>query len=137
MIPDRALTRVRRSWLAAGWALVVFVVVLSVTPVPVEIPVQSGDKYSHVLAYAVLMCWFTHLHETSRHRAGLAAAFIALGIVLEFVQRWTGYRTFDLADMAAGAAGVAAGWMLAPPRIPNSLHWLERRIRSRARHSNP
>jgi hypothetical protein len=41
------------------------------------------------------------------------------------VQRWTGYRTFDVWDMAADAAGVAIGWLLAPPRLPNVLCGVE------------
>jgi hypothetical protein len=28
--------------------------------------------------------------------------------------------------MVADAIGVAAGWVFAPPRLPNYLHWLEK-----------
>ena len=34
---------------------------------------------------------------------------LALGVALEFMQGWTDYRTFDVADMAADALGVAVG----------------------------
>jgi hypothetical protein len=42
------------------------------------------------------------------------------------VQRATGYRTFDVWDMAADAAGVLIGVALAPPRLPNFLGAIER-----------
>ena len=117
----------RWLWRLAGWLLVAIVVWLSLTPEPISLPVTAADKLEHAVAYAVLMAWFSNLHETAARRAGLAAALIALGVALEFAQRWTGYRTFEVTDMLAGAAGVITGWLLAPPRTPNALRWLERR----------
>jgi VanZ family protein len=110
--------------------LVLVVIYLSLTPIPIQLPVDNGDKFGHAFAYFVLMWWFANLHESTSSRALYAAGFTALAIVLEFVQRWSGYRTFEVADMVAGAAGVAAGWMLAPPRLPNCLHLMERYCRS-------
>ena len=118
--------RVRRLWLFLGWMLVLLVIYLSVTPVPIRVPVEQGDKLSHVLAYCVLMSWFANLYRVPARRAMFALGFVVLAIALEFVQRATGYRTFEIADMAAGAVGIAAGWLLAPPRLPNYLHWLEK-----------
>ena len=123
--PEAAL-RVRRFWLLLGWMLVFFVIYLSLTPEPVQVPMEQGDKFGHVLAYAALMSWFANLYNGSARRMQFAIGFIALGVALEFVQRWTGYRSFELADMAADAAGVAAGWVFAPPRIPNYLHATEK-----------
>jgi len=106
--------------------LVLFVIYLSLTPTPVELAVEQGDKFGHVFAYAVLMSWFANLYEVSARRMQFAIGFIALGVTIEFVQRWIGYRTFEVADMAADAAGVAAGWFFAPPRIPNYLRVMEK-----------
>jgi VanZ family protein len=118
--------RVRRFWLLLGWMLVFFVIYLSLTPEPVQVPMEEGDKLGHVLAYAALMSWFANLYEGSARRMQFAIGFIALGITLEFIQGSTGYRSFEVADMAAGAAGVAVGWISAPPRIPNYLHGTEK-----------
>ncbi len=128
--PSDAALLFRRYWLAAGWALVLLVVYLSLTPHPVEIPVEEGDKFGHVFAYAALMSWFANLYEQPARRVQSAAGFIALGVGLEFVQRWTGYRSFEVADMAADAVGVAAGWLFAPPRLPylRSIEKLFRRF---------
>ncbi len=54
---------------------------------------------------------------------------VALGIALEYAQRATGYRSFEVADMVADALGVAIGWLAAPPRLPNVLSWAEKRLR--------
>jgi VanZ family protein len=118
--------RARSLWLALGWTLVALVVYLSLTPAPITLEVQEGDKFLHTFAYFVLMSWFANLYPGARPRARLAAGFVALGVTLEFVQLWTGYRSFDLTDMASGAVGVAAGWITAPPRFPNYLALAER-----------
>ena len=124
-IPVAAL-RIRRIWLVLGWLLVLFVIYLSLTPEPVQVPVEQGDKYGHVFAYAMLMSWFANLYELPMRRMQFAVGFVALGVALEFVQGWTGYRSFEVADMAADAVGVAGGWLFASPRIPNYLQWVEK-----------
>jgi VanZ family protein len=120
--------RLRRWWTAVGYLLIVIVVYLSLTPAPLEIPVEQGDKYGHVLAYATLMFWFAQLHTGHRPRVLWACAFVAMGIGLEFVQRLTDYRTFEIADMIADACGVLIGWLIAPPRLPSLLALVESRI---------
>lgn len=124
--PSLVEHRARPVWLALGWTLVLLVIYLSLTPAPITLPIREGDKFSHALAYLVLMSWFANLYPSLSVRARFAAGFIALGVVLEFVQLWTGYRSFEVADMSAGAVGVAAGWITAPPRLPNYLLLAER-----------
>ena len=119
-------SRARLLWLIVGWLLVLLVIILSLVPVPVDVPVEEGDKIGHVVAYAALMFWFANLFETLNRRSMLAIGFVVLGIALEFAQGWTDYRTFELADMAADAFGVAVGWVLAPPRLPNFLRGIEK-----------
>jgi len=123
-------SRARQLWLVVGWLLVLLVIVLSLAPISIEVPVSEGDKLNHALAYATLMLWFAHTHEAPVRRAVLAIGLVALGIALEFAQGWTGYRSFEVADMAANAVGVAIGWALAPPRLPNVLQRIEKFIRS-------
>jgi VanZ family protein len=117
--------RFQRLWLAIGWALVLFVVYLSLAPHPISIPGAHGDKVGHVTAYATLMLWFAQLYPRLERRRVLAGAFIALGIGLEFAQLLTDTRTFEIADMLADGAGVALGWLAAPPRTINFLRRLE------------
>lgn len=116
----------RGLWLVLGWALVLGIIWLSLTPTPIEVPMAEGDKLGHILAYGALMVWFSSVYEGRILRVYLAIGFVAMGIALEFVQGWTGFRTFDVADMAASAVGVLAGWACAPPRTPNFLRRMEK-----------
>jgi VanZ family protein len=100
---------------AAGWALAAAIVWLSLTPSPTSIDVEQGDKLGHFLAYGSLMGWFSLLYLRPAPRAGYAALWIAMGIGLEFVQGWLGYRDFEVFDMVADAIGVFAGWAAAVP----------------------
>jgi VanZ family protein len=121
--PDRS-TAVRRAWRAVGFGLVVLVIWLSLTPHPIDIPVEQGDKLGHFAAYATLMFWFAQLD--TRHRLAYAIGFIALGVALEFAQRLTGYRTFEAGDMGAETIGVLFAWVTAPPRGPDVIGLIER-----------
>src|SRR5687768_13325346 len=50
-----ARLRYRSLWLLLGWLLVLFIVYESLTPHPVELQVEQGDKLGHVAAYLALM----------------------------------------------------------------------------------
>jgi VanZ family protein len=100
-------------WLTIAWGLVLLVVYLSLTPHPPEpVSFDNADKLEHALAYAALSFWFCHIYRSASSRLIVIAALVGLGVVLEFVQGWTGYRTFDVMDMLADSAGVLLGRML-------------------------
>jgi VanZ family protein len=92
---------------------------LSLTPRPPHVDFESSDKVEHFLAYGGLMFWFCQLYPRPRTRLAYAAGFIAMGIAIEFLQRATGYRSFEVMDMVADAIGVLLGWAaaLALPRL--------------------
>ena len=79
-------------------------------PKPPTIDVDQGDKLGHFAAYGLLLFVFCQIYDQSRTRLVYAAGFIAMGVALEYLQRMTGYRTFDVLDMLANAVGVALGW---------------------------
>jgi VanZ family protein len=114
----------RRAWVAIGWLGVVLLFYLCLTPQPPEIPMEQGDKLGHALAYVVLTYWWVTLFPETGRRVLIAAILLAVGIGIEFLQRWTGYRTFDYYDMLADAVGIAIGWLAACPRTPDVLQWL-------------
>lgn len=118
-----------RAWWAIGALQIVAVVWLSLAPAVPQLPGESGDKLGHVLAYGTMMLWFSEIHATRRARIVWAAGFVAMGIAIEYLQRLTGYRSFEAADMAADAIGVAAGWLLAPPRTPDLFAFVCRALR--------
>lgn len=110
----------RRFWLGNGWFGIALLFYLSLTPQPPEISVEHGDKFGHALAYAMLMYWWAQLLVSTRQRRWLVAGLIGLGIAIEYVQGWTGLRTFDYFDMLADAVGVTFGGVLAAftPNLP-------------------
>lgn len=108
-------------WVAMGASLAAAVVYLSLAPVSISLPSPYGDKLAHVALYATLMFWLLQIYDGRHRRVAIALALLALGCALEVIQGYTGYRSFEYADMAANAIGVAAGWLAAPPRMPNML----------------
>ena len=86
------------------------IVWLSLTPSPPKVDFEYSDKVGHLLAYGSLMFWFSQLYLARRTRLAYAAGFAAMGVALEFIQGWTGYRDFEVYDMLANATGVAVGW---------------------------
>jgi len=101
---------------------------LSLMPDPPE-PVEFGhvDKLEHLLAYGVMMGWFAQLVERER-QGRWAVGLVALGVGLEFVQGWSGYRIFDVLDMLANASGVLLGWWLGRGWFGRGLARLDRWI---------
>ena len=114
------------SWRTLGYGLILLVIYLSLTPAPLNIPIENGDKLGHGMAYATLMVWFAWLYPDILTQWICAMGFVALGVGLEFAQDLTDYRTFELADMAADTMGVALGWTTALLPFPNLLSCLER-----------
>jgi VanZ family protein len=104
---------VRRLAIAVGWAMVAAIVWLSLTPAPPKIDFQESDKVGHLLGYGTIMFWFSMLYFKARTRVLYAAAFVAMGITLEFAQGRLGYRTYEVFDMYANTLGVLMGWAAA------------------------
>ena len=119
--------RHRRIWLLLGWGMVAAVVVLSLIPLDVDL-VQNEDKIAHFVAYGSLAFWFGLLYGGPARQLGIAIAFAAMGVGIEFLQGLTDYRTFEIADMVANAIGATAGWGLAQTPLRNVLEWVERLI---------
>ena len=115
-----------RLWITVAWLLVGAIVYLSLMPAPPNVELTDADKLAHLLAYGVVTLWFVQIYESVRSRIVIAAGLVLLGIVVEILQGYTGYRSLELADMAANATGVALGWVSAPPRTPNVLVRIER-----------
>jgi VanZ family protein len=114
----------RALWLGAGWLGVGVVTYFSLVPDPPKIDWEEGDKLQHLVAYTSLMIWFAQVRTGGAERRITALLLVALGVALEFVQGLTGYRLMSFADMAANTAGVAVGWLAAPPRLPNAFTWV-------------
>jgi len=105
--------------------MVVAVVVLSLIPLEVDLS-EGRDKVAHFIAYGSMTFWFALLFPGWLRQVAIVIAFVAMGVAIEYLQRMTGYRTFDVADMAANSIGVALGWALALTPLKQALNWAER-----------
>ena len=97
-------------WLAIACVLTAAIVYFSLSRTIISIPGDAGGRFGHMAAYAGLMFMLARTCETTRSRVIVAAALVAVGVVIEFLQARTGYRNYEHADMAANAVGIALGW---------------------------
>lgn len=74
------------------------------------------------------MGWFGQLYVANRQQFVWALGFGVMGVVLEFLQGWSGYRTFDVVDMLADALGVLLGWWLTRGWLAGVLSRVDRAL---------
>ena len=114
-------------WLIVGFLLVMLVIVASLMPNPPHVAQFRGnDKLGHFAAYVAITFWFGQIYTRNRERWTMALVFVILGISLEYLQRLSGYRTFEYADMGANAAGVFCALLLTQTPLSKSLAVVER-----------
>ncbi len=101
----------RTTWITLGWILIGVVFYASLFPLPYpKTEFSHMDKVHHFVSYGVLMLWFSQvLHGMQRFL--LLIALIAMGILIEFIQPYTG-RMFDPLDMLANGSGALVAWLL-------------------------
>ena len=91
------------------------VAVVSLIPAP---DIGGSDKLWHFITYAGLSAGFSLLVQRPGQLLLAALGLILYGVVLEYLQGLTGYRTMDSADMLANSTGVILGlpvWFTALP----------------------
>jgi len=113
-------SRRQRGWLRIVWlAAAIAVIVGSLLPQS-SLPMRAldrldiSDKVLHFAAYAVL-AFLPALHERWPAVAAALLGAVALGVLLEFLQKLSPSRSFELADMVADVSGVVCGLLLAIP----------------------
>lgn len=119
-MPSPSNIVLRYAWRVIAWFGIAMLLYLSLIPQPPSLQIDHGDKLGHLLAYGVLTYCWAQVLTAKRQRLALALSFIVLGVILEYIQGWTGWRTFDYYDMLANTAGVVTGAMLAA-LTPNVL----------------
>jgi VanZ family protein len=127
----RGSLRYERLWRHVGHGLVLFVIYASLTPKHFDGPIefQGMDKLGHALAYLTLTAWFGWLNTDRPAQLRAAGAFLLLGLTLETIQRYTGYRVWDLWDIAANTAGVVIGLSMVRSALPNGIAFADRCLR--------
>lgn len=84
---------------------------------------MASDKLLHLVGYAgVAFAALLFCRRPSSLLLAAAATFLG-GTLMEFLQHFTPWRSFDVADMAANLAGALTGLLLALPLLP-LVRWL-------------
>lgn len=118
-----------KLWFSLACFLTLMIIYLSLAAnLPnVDVPFDHIDKVEHLTAYAVLMGWWGQLFDRS-HFIKIAIALAAMGIVLEYAQSLTGYRTLDYIDALANTTGIFIGFALLNLGMENILAWFEEKL---------
>jgi VanZ family protein len=120
----------KKHWWRLAWALVAFVFIASLIPVPAPpIDLPGGfDKYQHVLAYATLSGFFGQLLQRFQLHLKISLGLIGMGALLEVLQGLTWYRSPDLFDIAANSIGVLVGLFSCQTRLGRIVACLDARF---------
>jgi len=84
-----------------------------------------SDKVEHYAVYAVLML-LPAIHERRGFVIAAAIGALALGVLLEFAQLYTGWRDFEVGDMIADAIGICFGLAMGIAMRPAASRVLSR-----------
>ena len=96
------------------WLLAIWIVVIGSLLPETSSAIQAlnrlkiSDKIEHFAAYAVL-AFLPAIHERPKFTVAAVIGAIALGVILEFGQLYSGWRNFEIGDMLADAAGACFG----------------------------
>ena len=127
-MPVEAALRHKNIWRSIAWLIILAIIVLSLMPNPDRLtPFSASDKFLHALAYGVSMLWFGLCFNRNK-LFFIGGGLVLLGIVLEFMQGQTGYRTMSLLDIIANCVGVSAGLLLSFSPLSRSLQYIEQRL---------
>lgn len=113
MLPEANRSSLAALWRVSAFVLTAATVYLSLSHTVIELPGDHSGRYAHVAAYGLLMVVFAQVYTSRVSSVLIAAGLLALGVTLEFMQQWGGYRNFERGDMAADAIGIALGWLFA------------------------
>jgi VanZ family protein len=119
----------RYLWILLGWLYVVLVLYGSLSRMPdIEVPFDHTDKLIHFLMYFILAGWFIQLYKLLSQRILILTGAIMLGIIIEFLQGMTGYRSFDLLDALANSIGAITAFLLAGTSFTVLLERFDQRV---------
>ena len=107
-------------WRTASGFLLVLVLAGAIMPIvwlwpdrgKIVIWFSEIDKWIHAIVFAFLAVWFAGQYRP-RSYWRIALGLVMFGVLIELCQRMVGYRSAEWLDVAADAAGIIAGLMIA------------------------
>lgn len=116
--------RYARFWVTAGFLTMLIILGLALAPMAVPMGNVGGDKLGHFLAFLTLTVWFLGALGP-RHTALVLLALTCYGVLIEYLQSLTPYRSPGFDDVVADVLGIAAGWTLASLGLRRWCAWVE------------
>jgi hypothetical protein len=121
-------------WRTASGALLVLVLAGAIMPAmwfwpdrgKIVIWLAGIDKWTHAIVFAFLVVWFAGQYRP-RSYWKIALGLLMFGVLIELCQRMVGYRSAEWLDVAADAAGIIAGLMIAAAGLGGWCQRLEAR----------
>jgi VanZ family protein len=113
--PDRIITLSKfrtHVFDLAAMILAVAITIGSLIPLPPMHTGQGSDKVFHLAAYGLLAVLALVQRQSYRAMLIVIIAIVMLGLMIEFIQPFTG-RQREVADLMANAAGTLIGALLA------------------------
>ena len=104
----------RTFWLVLGFIYIGIILTGSLMRVPdVNIHFSYMDKIMHFLMYFILVGWFVQLYHKPVSRLLTLLGAILLGLLIEYLQGMTAYRSFDYVDEIVNSIGALCAFLLA------------------------
>jgi VanZ family protein len=118
-------------WQSLGILLLATIALGSLAPVSFESPgftIPHFDKVLHFTAYALLTAWYLVAFPGRHARVTIPLLIFCMGVMIEWLQGLTGYRTASLADAAADLGGILlAAWLMTRP-LQQALLMIEKQL---------
>ncbi|MCP3687282.1 MAG: VanZ family protein [Gammaproteobacteria bacterium] len=103
--------------------MLIIVTVLSLMPVTGDVGVS--DKFIHLLVYACMSSWFSLIARRNQSLLWILVGLVGFGLLMEFLQGLTAYRSAELGDAIANSIGVLLGLGAYFTPLPGLLRKLE------------
>ena len=105
----------RNLWLTIGTLYIGLILASSLMELPdvQTMSFENRDKAIHFILYFVLVSWFVQLYKTTSARIAIMAGAIFLGLLIEYLQGMTSYRSLDYLDGIANSIGAISAFFLA------------------------
>lgn len=101
--------RLKPLWFGLIYMLLLIITVLSLIPTGNSSNLGNIDKLAHFLAYAVLSTGFSLVVQQRKSLWWIFFGLNGYGLLMEYLQGLTGYRTADINDAIANGIGVITG----------------------------
>ncbi len=101
----------QKLWLGLGFLAIVFLAILCLLPSTNLPKVSVNDKLVHFSAYFILAAWFSGIIKRKNYLQ-LGVCLLGFSYLIEVLQGFSKYRSFEWQDLLANGLGITAALVL-------------------------